>query len=109
MTATGSSAQYRSTMSTGAVVSASSSSRASAVSWTPARIASTARAVNTDDTRRRYRVWSGGSTASSDGGRSGCNASDRVCFSIHRRGAGRRDPRMIVRKSSERSVSNTTA
>ena len=73
----------------GGVVASSSSSSVVAVCSTRSRSAATALVVNTDDTSLRYCVWSGGSTDSSDGGRSGCSSPGSVFLEIQRSGSGR--------------------
>ena len=77
MTVTGSSAQYDETRSTGAAGSSASSS-SWAIASVRTRSRSTARTVKTRVTSLRYRVWSGGSVTSSDGGSRGCGTRGAV-------------------------------
>jgi hypothetical protein len=107
MTVTGSSAQYDEIKSVGAAGSSASSSSC-AIASARVRNCSTARTVNTRLTSLRYRVWSGGSVASSDGGSSGCSTRG-VVRSSSRPSALSALTGLPVRKSGLDSTSFTVA
>ena len=107
MTVSGRRLQYASRRSTVDAPVGRASRRSAAICSVRSRRAVTARWVNTPVTRRRYRVWSGGSLTSSDGGWSGLThgeADHRLSRANELRRSG-----APVRKSGEDSTARHTA